>query len=340
MTVSRSTTVSALLASAAAAVPLDKAMAQFAPAAPGTMTYSFEGGFAFSDLSTTNFPAGAIPFIPQSFDLFGNAPIPGLTPQGSGTAGNGWQDGWYGGFSVTRNFDAVNDWRFSAGFYLFGTKNRSASASQEFTEIFFDAINTASVTERDRFRLYTADFDFGRNFTAGVFQVRAFAGLRSAYIGDGYDSAIHTVGNDKLGFDTVTTTTDTVAYGRASFYGVGPRVGFEFFTGSVWGLVGNLSGAVLGGYRDASVTAFTITSVNGAAPTFTGTQLTQNAFSYVANMSGSLGVAWQFAPNGQLVLGYKLDQWWNVRSNFSFVGLNRKEDILIQTPFVKATFRF
>ena len=53
-----------------------------------------------------------------------------------------------------------------------------------------------------------------------------------------------------------------------------------------------------------------------------------------------LGVAWQFAPNGQLVLGYKLDQWWNVRSSFSFVGLDRKEDILIQTPFVKATFRF
>jgi len=170
--------------------------------------------------------------------------------------------------------------------------------------------------------------------------VRAFAGLRAAYVGDGYDSGIHTVGNDKLGLSTITTTTDTLAHGRASFYGVGPRVGFDFFTGSVWGLVGNLSGAVLGGYRDVTVTSFTFTSVNGVAPAVTGTQLTQNAFSYVANMSGSLGVAWQFAPNGQLVLGYKLDQWWNVRSNFSFVGLDRREDILIQTPFVKATFRF
>jgi hypothetical protein len=340
MTVSRSTTVSALLASAAAAVPLDRAVAQFAPATPGTMTYSFEGGFAFSNLSTTNFPAGAVPFIPQSFDIFGNAPISGLPPQASGTSGNGWQDGGYGSFSVTRNFDAANDWRFSVGFYLFGTKDRSATASQEFTELFFDAVNTASVTERDRFQLYTADFDFGRNFTAGIFQVRAFAGLRGAYVGDKYDSAIHMVGNDKLGAATLTTVTDTLAYGRASFYGVGPRVGFEYFTGSVWGLVGNLSGAVLGGYRDVTVTSFTYTSVNGAAPTVTSTQLIQNAFSYVANMSGSLGVAWQFAPNGQLVVGYKLDQWWNVRSNFSFVGLDRREDILIQTPFVKATFRF
>ena len=341
MTVSRSTTVSALLASAAAAAPLDKAAAQFAPAVPGTMTYSFEGGFAFSNLSTTNFPAGAIPYIPQSMNLLANTPINGLTPRGIGTSGDGWQGGWYGAFSLARSIDAVNDWRLSGGFYRFNSRTGSASATQEFTDfVIFDAINSASVSERDRFQLYTADFDFGRHFTAGIFKVRAFGGLRAAYVGDGYDSGIHTVGNDKLGLDTITTTTDTRAYGRASFYGVGPRVGFDFFTGSTWGLVGHLSGAVLGGYRDVSFSTFTLTSVNGAAPTSTGRELTQNAFSYAANMTGSLGVAWQFAPNGQLVLGYKLDQWWNVRSSFSFVGLDRKEDILIQTPFVKATFRF
>jgi Legionella pneumophila major outer membrane protein precursor len=335
VTISRASKISALVASAAAVSPVDKAMAQFAPALPGTMTYSFEGGFAFSNLSTTNFPGGAIPFIPQSFDKLG------LTPQSSGNLNQGWRNGGYGAFSVARNFDAVNDWRFSAGFYVFGSKEKLASATQEFVGPEFDAINSATVTERDRFRLYTADFDFGRMFSAGLFQVRAFAGLRGAYIGDGFDSSVHTVGTDKLGFlNTTTTVTDTTFRGRAAFYGVGPRVGFEFFTGSIVGLVGNLSGAVLGGQRNVSLITTGSSSTDGGPPFVTLTQLTNNEFSWVANVSGSLGVAWQFAPNGQIVVGYKLDQWWNVRSNFAFAGFDRKEDILIQTPFVKATLRF
>src|SRR3954463_7308709 len=105
MNVWRASKVSALIASAATAASVDEALAQFAPAAPGTMTYSFEGGFAFSNLSTTNFPGGAIPFIPQSFDKLG------LTPQSSGNLNQGWRNGGYGAFSVARNFDAVNDWK-------------------------------------------------------------------------------------------------------------------------------------------------------------------------------------------------------------------------------------
>jgi hypothetical protein len=335
MNMLRASKVSALIASATTALSVEDAMAQFAPALPGTMTYSFEGGFAFSNLSTTNFPGGAIPFIPQTFDKLG------LTPQSSGNLDQGWRHGGYGAFSIARNFDAVNDWKFSAGFYGFTSKETSASATQQFTGFFFDEINSAAITERDRFRLYTADFDFGRLFRAGAFQVRAFAGLRGAYVGDGYDNSIHTVGKDKLGFGGITTTTvDTSSLGRASFYGVGPRVGVEFFTGSIFGLVGNLSGTLLGGQRDASVSTTISSSTDGGAPFFTFTRLANNEFSWVANVSGSLGAAWQFAPNGQLVVGYKLDQWWNVRSNFAFVGLNRKEDVLIHTPFIKATLRF
>jgi len=335
MGVSRASRVSALIASAATASSVDEALAQFAPAVPGTMTYSFEGGFAFSNLSTTNFPGGAIPFIPQTFDKLG------LTPQSSGNLHQGWRHGGYGAFSIARNFDAVNDWRFSAGFYGFTSKETFASATQRFTGFFFDEINSAAITERDRFRLYTADFDFGRFFQAGAFQIRAFAGLRGAYVGDGYDNSLHTVGTDKLGFGgTTTTVVNTIWTGRASFYGVGPRVGVEFFTGSVFGLVGNLSGALLGGQRDASVATSISSSTDGGPPLLAFGVLTNNEFSWVANLTGSIGAAWQFAPNGQLVIGYKLDQWWNVRSNFAFAGLNRQEDVLIHTPFIKATLRF
>jgi hypothetical protein len=336
MTVFRASKVSALIASAAAISHSDNAAAQFAPAAPGTMTYSFEGGFSVSNLSTTNFPGGAVPFIPQDFDKVGS------NLQSSGGPNQGWRTGGYGSFSVARNFDAINDWRFSAAFYVFGSKNGSASASQDFSNpsIGFFATNSAAVTERDRFGIYTADFDFGRNFSAGVFQVRAFSGLRGVYIKDGFDSSIHTdsAGSDKLGLPPLIT--DTFSRGRASFYGTGPRVGVEVFTGSVFGVVGNLSGAVMGGYREANVLTTNSVAFDGGAPFLTATQLTNNEFSWVANISGSLGLAWQFAPNGQLVIGYKLDQWWNVRSNFSFAGLDRKEDVLIQTPFIKATLRF
>jgi hypothetical protein len=328
------TKVSALIASAAAVSSADNAAAQFAPAAPGTTTVTFEGGISFSNLSTTNFPGGAVPFIPQGFDI-------GAIPQSSGNPAAGQRTGGYGAFSVGRNFDAVNDWRFSAGFYVFGSKTGSASASQD-SEDFFGVFttNTAAITERDRFGIYTADFDFGRNFSAGVFQVRAFSGLRGVYIKDGFDSTILAEGTDKLGGFPSTTITDIFSRGRSSFYGTGPRVGVEVFTGSVFGVVGNLSGTVLGGYRQANVFTSNSVSVDGDLPLLTATQLVNNEFSWVANISGSLGFAWQFAPNGQLVLGYKIDQWWNVRSNFSFAGLDRKEDILIQTPFLKATLRF
>jgi hypothetical protein len=331
MTISRATTVSTLLASAAAASPIDQAAAQFAPAVPGTMTYSVEGGFAFSHLSSTAFPGGAVPYIPASFDKTG------LPAQSSGGSHDGWVGGWYGAFSATRNIDAVNDWRFSAAFYLLGAKTtNSGSATQEFTGLFFDAVNSASFAERNRFALYTADFDFGRSFNAGVFQVRAFSGLRAAYMRDGYDSSLHTEGGD---FFNGITIADTFSWGRSSFYGIGPRIGFDYFTGSTIGLVGGLSGAVLGGYREASFTTSLSSATDGTAAPLAVSYRNQNQFSYVANLSGNIGVAWQFAPNGQLVVGYKLDQWWNARSSFDFAGLDRSEDLLIHTAFVRVTVR-
>src|ERR1700682_4403683 len=184
----RATKVSALIASAAAVSHSDIAAAQVGPAAPGTTTYTFEGGISFSNLSTTNFPFGAVPFIPQALNAAGS------NLQSSGVPNPGQRTGGYGSFSVARNIDAINDWRFSAGFYVFGSKNGAAWASQDFTGRFFDATNTAAVTERDRFGIYTADFDFGRMFSAGVFQVRAFGGLRGVYVRGGFDSTVPTEG--------------------------------------------------------------------------------------------------------------------------------------------------
>src|ERR1700694_1529285 len=150
---SRFSKASALVASAAALPLADPVAAQILPpGVPGTTTYSFEGGVSFSNLSNSNYPAGAVPFIPQDLDKVGSP------PRSMGDLDPGRRTGGYGSFSIPRNIDAVNDWRFSAGFYVFGTRERSADASQLFTGSSFgrpfSAANTAAITERGRFGLY------------------------------------------------------------------------------------------------------------------------------------------------------------------------------------------
>jgi hypothetical protein len=327
--------ISAAVASAAAASQVDAAAAQTVVPFPGTTTFTIEGGISFSNFSNSAFPAGAVPFIPQDLDKTGASPV------SSGNLDPGRRTGGYGSFSVARNIDAVNDWRFSAGFNVFGTGEHSATASQLFTGIAFSATNTAAITERDRFGLYTADFDFGRNWSAGMIRVRAFAGVRTLYTNDQFDAVFHTEGTDKTGlFTTTTTVTDSMSRGRSSFFGVGPRVGVDFFAGSTFGIVGNVSGALLGGVRQSSFSTVDSVAINGGAPTFGSTLLSNNGNGWVGNLSGSLGAAWQFSPNGELVIGYKLDKWYNVREKFAFVGFDKKEDVFIQTPFIRATLRF
>jgi hypothetical protein len=329
--------ISAAIASAAAASHADMAAAQGAPPpVAGTTTFTIEGGIAFSNFSNSAFPAGAVPFIPQDLDKVGSPPV------SSGNLDPGQRAGGYGSFSVTRNIDAVNDWRFSAGAYGFRTGDRSASASEVFTGPVFFATNLAQVTERDRFGLYTADFDFGRNWSAGLIRVRAFAGVRTLYTNEQFDATFHTEGTDKTGLlgPTSTAVTDSVSRGQSSFFGVGPRVGVDVFAGSTFGIVGNFSVALLAGSRQSNYSTFSTVVVDGGTPTTGNIYIGNSQPTYVGNISGSLGAAWQFSPVGQLVIGYKLDQWYNVRENFNFAGFAKKEDILIQTPFIRATLRF
>ena len=341
--------ISAVIAAAASASQADTASAQIAAPVAGTTTFSVEGGVAFSNFSNSAFPAGAVPFIPQSLGKTG------FTPQSFGDLDPGQRTGGYGSFSIARNFDALNDWRFSAGFFNFRTGDHSASASQAFTNFDnFTATNLASVTERDRFGLYTSDFDFGRNFVAGILRVRAFAGVRTLYTNEQFDATFHTEGTDKTGnFASALTVTDSQLQGRSSFLGVGPRAGVDTFIGSTFGIVGHASAALLAGYRQSSFSTSSTSTVTfsepdsvlpkvaSAAATGPGANyLVNNGTDWVGHLAGSLGAAWQFSPNGQLVIGYKLEKWWNVRESFGFAGFDKKQDILVQTPFIKATLRF
>ncbi len=332
----RPSKISAAIASVAAASHADAVMAQPPNSVvPSTTTVTIEGGISFSNFSNSAFPAGAVPFIPQDLDKTGSPPL------SSGNLNPGQRTGGYGSFSVARNIDAVNDWRFSAGFNVFGNTEGSASASQVFSGTPFTFTNTAAITERDRFGLYTADFDFGRNWSDGMIRVRAFAGVRTLYTNDQFDAVFHTEGTDKTGLVSSTTiVTDSLSRGHSSFFGAGPRVGMDFATGSTFGIVGDVSGALLAGVRQSSFSTVSSVVVNSGSPSVGMTFITNNGNSWVGNLSGSLGVAWQFSSTGQLVIGYKLDKWYNVRESFSFVGFDKREDVFIQTPFIRATLRF
>jgi hypothetical protein len=328
--------ISAVVASAAAASQADGAAAQTtASFVPGPWTVTVEGGVAFSNFSNSAYPAGAVPFIPQDTDKTGS------TPLSSGNLNPGQRTGGYGSFSVARNINAVDDWRFSAGFNVFGSGDHSATASEAFTGDFPGATNTAAITESDRFGLYTADFDFGRHWSAGIFQFRSFVGLRALYTNDRFESVLNTAGTDKVGFLTDSTTiANTSSVGRSDYFGLGPRAGIDFSTGAKFGFVGGFSAALLEGYRQSSYSTTSSAVTDGGAPVVNGTFTSINVPSWAGNLSGNLGVSWQFSPNGQLVVGYKIDQWFNVRESFAFAGFDKKQDVLIQTPFIRATIRF
>jgi hypothetical protein len=328
-----------IAAASAAGLPVGEALAQ----PPGTSwdgtTVSVEGGVAFSNYWTTTFPGSPASLIPQpspSSDKVGSPPVSSAPLESKHNVGG------YGSFSVGRNINPTLDWRFSAAFYDFATTESSAGATQLFTGEESDtSTNSALIRESNRFGFQTLDFDLGKMWTQGPVQLRGFAGLRALHTIDRFDVMTATEGTDKTGLFTTTTTDTTISRtGSSHFTGVGPRVGLEFFTGSNVGLVGSVSGALIGGYRTAHFDSTTTVVVNGGAPTITQTTISGNRGDWVGNLQGMVGVAFQFAPNGQFVLGYKADQWYNIRDSFSFAGFSNQRNVLTHTPFLKVTVRY
>jgi len=329
----------ALAAASVAGIPLGGAAAQSAPEPASGTTVSVEGGVTFSNYWQTTFPNGAIGVLPAVYD----PDKTGSPPVSSGTLNSKDNIGGYGSFSLARDVNASLDWRFSAAFYDFGTTSSSGSASQFFTGEYDSFTNTASATENDRFYFETFDFDFGRKWTQGLIAFRAFAGLRGLYENETFTTSLSTEGTDKVGYDPATfATTDTniFANGKSRFFGAGPRVGIDFNTVSTWGLVGSVSGALIGGIRDGTYDTATNVSVDGGPPSAFTTSVSSNRADWVGNLEAMFGVAWQFSPQGQLVIGYKVDQWYNIRDNFNFAGFSNKQDILTQTPFLRVTLRY
>jgi hypothetical protein len=328
--------IGTLVAAAAAGVPAGGgALAQTPGPSPQITTVTIEGGIAFSNYWRSTVPGGAVSLLP---------PVTDPDKTGSPPVSNGFNDsrhntGGYGSFSVGQTINPGLDWRFSVAMFDFGTATASANASQNFSGD-GSFTNTASVTESNRFAFQTVDFDFGKTWSDGGFQFRAFGGLRGLYTVDRFNVAVATEGTDKVGLLTsLTTTTNESSIGSSHFAGIGPRAGLDFSTGAPFGLVGSVSGAFLGGVRSSHFDRMT-TTFDGTLTTVSQIQLSDNKADWVGNLSGMIGASWQFAPTGQFVVGYKLDQWFNIRDSFAFAGFNNKQDVLVQTPFFKVILRY
>jgi hypothetical protein len=269
-------------------------------------TVSFEGGFLFSD------------FRPSTLFPDGSPGAKGLFPTTDGSLRPKKNFGGYGAVSISRDINPDFDWRISAAFNAFRTNSRSATTTST-TEIH-------SASESESFKFLTVDFDIGRKWENGNLRYRTFAGLRGLRTIDEF-SMFDTSTVTKLGTSTTSMT------GNSHFTGVGPRVGLDFFYGSKFGLTGSVSAAAIWGTQNSSLLVGT--SFPG------GGTFSQNRSAWVENISGSLGFQWEFAPLSYLVVGYKADQWWNIRDDFGFTAIdfNRDKDIFSHGPFVRVTIR-
>ncbi len=327
-------------ATAAAGIPVGDAAAQ-TPPVPflPTTTVTVEGGVAFSNYWATTFPgspASLLPIVTDTADKTGSPPLSSAPLQSKHNPGG------YGSFSIGRDIDPTLDWRFSVAFFDFGTTTSTAEAAQQFTANFGPPFtNTASISETDRFAFQTFDFDFGKRWTRQAIQLRAFAGLRGLRTTENFGVATATEGTDKIGlFDVVTTDTNIFSNGTSGFTGLGPRVGFDFSTGSTFGFIGSASAAAIGGIRNSQFLRATTVVVDGGPATTDSSNLSSDSTSWVGNLEGMFGVTWQFAPNGQLAVGYKVDEWYHIRDSFDFAGYVNKQNVFTQTPFLRVTLRY
>lgn len=329
----------AIAAASAATIPLGSAAAQPPEQAWTGTTVAVEGGVAFSNYWQTTLPGGAAPLLPSP----DNADKVGGTPISSGPLQSKNNIGGYGSFSVGSAYQANPniDWRFSAAFYGFGTASSSGFASQFVSGPLASFTNTAAVTETERFSFETFDFDFGQKFTQGPVQFRPFAGLRGLHTDELFTTNVATSGLDKIGIETfAVANTNVLSQGGSQFIGIGPRVGVDFNTVGTWSLVGSASAAWIEGQRQSQYTTTTTASIGGSPPTIIGTGVFSTNYTGIGNLEAMIGVGWQFSLNGQMVIGYKVDQWYHIRDSFSFAGFNNQQDVLTQTPFLRVTLRY
>lgn len=171
----------------------------------------------------------------------------------------------------------------------------------------------ATFTQMTKANIFTLDGDLGYNTASVSSATRWFFGAR-------YFRWHHDL------LDTCNRRTND-----ATTWGVGPRVGFDYsmrFGPSTSLIAGANSSILFGDVKDV---------------TTLGT-VTENRTMY--QLSGYVGLGWEFAPLWRLAAGYKLDFWSGIHSDQccgsstpNIVG-GGKGDMLEHGPFARISYNF
>lgn len=358
------------LMSAAAALPMSGGAADAAdlpvktelkPAASWMPKWYFsaEGGALISDYSRTSFPGGVDAATGKLGDIADRT--------NSGSLAPGHNHGWFGALSIGRDIDPVWDWRLTGTFNSFNRNSRSASGNTFANDLGTIESSSRSVTESDRFRFGTIDFDIGRKSQQGLWQTRTFYGARflgaeqNLNITDAQAKGFFsTDGGDQFIDTSFNSTTQTRA--RSHLWAFGPRVGIEGFYGSTFGITGAASAAFLVGWRSSDfeqnqkgsgTLSFCIDAPGPGCfgpitePLSSSADARRSRFVGVGDLAGSLGLAWRPSQTVTFEAGYKLEFLWNAGESFNFANdkalsgtFDQKKDILVQKPYVKAIIVF
>jgi hypothetical protein len=316
--------------------------------------FSAEGGALFSDYSRTSFPGGLDPAFGKMGDF----------RDSSGSLSPGHNRGWFGALSIGRDIDPIWDWRLTGSFNTFNRNSRNASVnvSEEDGEVLFDS--SRRVTESDRFRFGTIDFDMGRKAKQGMLETRTFYGVRflgaeqNYNISDAEAKGFFVPGPDEQ-FIAFGSNASTQTRAHSHLWVFGPRVGIEGFYGDTFGITGSASAAFLVGWRSSHFEQkrrgedFISFCIIGPGcdtlsdPFSRSADIDRTKFTGVGDLAASLGLGFRPSETVRFEAGYKLQWLWNAADSFNWANdkafsgnIDQKKNILIHSPFVKASIIF
>jgi hypothetical protein len=235
-------------------------------------------------------------------------------------------DPWvgYAAISLGREVSPNRDWRITGT--LWGAQNRKRSFADSDDDV------QAELGFRERFYFQTLDMDLGRtwpkaNFATHNVSLRAFAGVRVMHATETVSSNLSVVAEDPSesgSFDKL---------GRATFWGVGPRVGFEAIWGKEHALFTAGSISYVYGYAKSSLSTATSGSLVEPIPSFLSSS--SSGWKGVSHVHGAVGYQWSWSPNTVLLGGYRVDRFDGIGSSFSGGG-----SFTSHGPFVRVDMRY
>ena len=184
--------------------------------------------------------------------------------------------------------------------------------------------------------------------------MRLFAGLRGLYAEDLAEKMGYFEYREQDGLFFVELDKEV----ESEFWGIGPRVGTDFRTrlgDSPFGISGSVAGAAIFGSRDVKTTTSLaiggdLGDIGDLCDSFCGGKgesceeidVERDSHSDVVyNLEGNVGLDFHAGEQATFTIGYRAQQWWDIREDQSSDDkLGVDDDLLVHGPYAKVTADF